>query len=87
MLAGKEARQLARELLAMTQEEFLVSFKGSPMKCAKLRGLKRNAAVLLGNAGIAADIEMLTGALNDADPIVREHIAWALARLERRVGE
>ena len=51
VLAGKDARQLARDLLAMTQEEFSVAFKGSPMKRAKLRGLKRNAAVVLGNVG------------------------------------
>jgi epoxyqueuosine reductase len=48
-LAGKDARTLARELLAMSQEEFSVAFKGSPMKRAKLRGLQRNAAVVLGN--------------------------------------
>ena len=53
VLAGKDARTLARELLAMTQEEFSVAFKGSPMKRAKLRGLKRNAAVVLGNVGTA----------------------------------
>ena len=51
VLAGKDARQLAHELLAMTQEEFSVAFKGSPMKRARLRGLKRNAAVVLGSAG------------------------------------
>ncbi len=28
---------------------FGTAFKGSPMKRAKLRGLKRNAAVVLGN--------------------------------------
>ena len=50
-IAGKDARTLARELLAMSQEEFSAAFKGSPMKRAKLGGLKRNAAVVLGNAG------------------------------------
>ena len=34
----------------MTHEEFEPRFKGSPMKRAKLRGLKRNAAVVSGNA-------------------------------------
>ena len=43
----------ARELLAMSQEEFSAAFKGSPMKRAKLSGLKRNAAVALGNIGHA----------------------------------
>ena len=48
-IAGKDARQLARDLLAMSQEEFSAAFKGSPMKRAKLAGLKRNATVVLEN--------------------------------------
>ena len=54
VIAGKEARQLARAMLAMTPEEFSAAFKGSPMKRAKLRGLMRNAAVVLGNIGRGA---------------------------------
>jgi epoxyqueuosine reductase len=48
-LAGRDARSLALELLAMSQSEFSAEFKGSAMKRAKLRGLQRNAAVVLGN--------------------------------------
>jgi epoxyqueuosine reductase len=48
-IAGKNARALARELLEMSQNDFSKAFKGSPMKRAKLRGLKRNAGVVLGN--------------------------------------
>jgi len=48
-LAGKDVRTLARELLEMSQESFSKAFKGSPMKRAKLAGLKRNAAVVLAN--------------------------------------
>jgi epoxyqueuosine reductase len=77
-IAGKDARQLARELLEMSQEQFSASFKDSPMKRAKLRGLKRNAAVVLGNVGTVEDADVLTCALNDFDPLVREHAAWAL---------
>ena len=44
-------RELAREILAMSDEDFRKAFTGSPMKRAKLRGLKRNAAVVLGNVG------------------------------------
>jgi epoxyqueuosine reductase len=50
-IAGKDARTLARELVAMTQDEFAEKFRGSPMKRAKLRGLKRNAVVVLENVG------------------------------------
>jgi epoxyqueuosine reductase len=83
-IAGKDARQLARELLQMTQGEFSAAFKHSPMKRAKLRGLKRNAAVVLGNVGTADDVNVLTRALDDEEPLVREHAAWALARIEAR---
>ena len=81
VLAGKDARTLARELLAVTQDEFSASFKNSPMKRAKLRGLKRNAVVVLGNVGTTDDVKALTRALNDPEPLVREHAAWALRRL------
>lgn len=83
-LGGKDARTLARDLLSMTQEEFSRAFKGSPMKRAKLRGLKRNAAVTLGNSGDARDVDALTRALDDAEPLVREHASWALETMRTR---
>ena len=49
--AGKDARSLAHEILAMDDEQFRTVFRGSAMKRAKLSGLKRNAAVVLENAG------------------------------------
>jgi epoxyqueuosine reductase len=64
----------------MSQEEFSAVFKGSPMKRAKLRGLKRNAAVVLRNVGTADDTDVLTRAL-DEEPLVREHTQWALGRI------
>lgn len=77
----KDARTLARELLAMGQPEFSAAFKGSPMKRAKLRGLKRNASVVVGNIGSEDDVPALTAALSDEEPLVRRHVAWALGRL------
>jgi epoxyqueuosine reductase len=56
-LAGKDAAALARDILAMSDEDFRTAFKGSPMKRAKLRGLKRNAALVLGNVGSAEDVD------------------------------
>ena len=72
VLAGKDARTLARELLGMTQTEFSAAFKGSPMKRAKLRGLERNAAVALGNLGTAEDVDVPTHALGCEAPIADE---------------
>ena len=85
VLAGKDARRLTRGILGMTQEEFRVGFKGSPMKRAKLRGLKRNAAVVLGNVGNenhAENVDALNRALDDPESLVREHAAWARARVQ-----
>jgi epoxyqueuosine reductase len=83
VLAGKDARTLAHNLLTMTQEQFSAAFKDSPMKRAKLRGLKRNAAIALGSVGTVEDIDVLTHALGDEEPLVHEHAAWSLARLSR----
>jgi hypothetical protein len=65
----------------MTQDEFSAAFRGSPVKRAKLRGLKRNAAVVLGNGGSADDVPALVAALSDDEPLVRSHAAWALGRV------
>lgn len=86
-LAGKDARQLARDLLELTQEEFRPAFRCSPMKRAKLRGLKRNAAVVLGNIGTAGDIELLERVRGEeSDAMVHEHAAWALNQLRARTA-
>ncbi len=48
-VAEKDAVTLARDILALDQEAFSAAFRKSPMKRAKLRGLQRNAAVVLEN--------------------------------------
>ncbi|HEX5387386.1 MAG TPA: hypothetical protein VFW66_11830 [Gemmatimonadales bacterium] len=64
----------------MSREEFAAAFKGSPMKRAKLRGLKRNAAVVLGNIGDERDADAQRQALDDPEPLVCEHAEWAVSR-------
>ena len=49
-IAGKDAATLARDILGLDQDAFSAAFRKSPMKRAKLRGLQRNAAVVLENA-------------------------------------
>jgi epoxyqueuosine reductase len=65
-------------LLALTEEEFRVRFRGSPIKRAKRRGLLRNVCVALGNLRDPVAAPALTVALGDAEPLVRGHAAWAL---------
>ena len=83
-IAGRDARQLAHEIVVLTKTEFSAAFKGSPMKRAKLRGLKRNAAVVLGNVGTREDADVRGRALDDDEPAVRESASWALRRLRAR---
>ncbi|MFQ5847622.1 MAG: tRNA epoxyqueuosine(34) reductase QueG [Candidatus Methylomirabilales bacterium] len=69
-------------LLSLTEEEFRRRFKGSPIRRAKRRGLLRNVAVALGNSGRVEAVPALTRALlEDAEPLVRGHAAWALGEI------
>jgi epoxyqueuosine reductase len=49
LIAQKNPRTLALEILAMEDDTLRAALKGSPMKRAKPRGLKRNAAVAVTN--------------------------------------
>lgn len=77
-----DTRAVARRILSMDDDSFRRDFKGSPMKRAKRRGLARNAATVLGNVGTADDVATLIAALDDPEPLVAEHAAWALERIE-----
>ena len=81
IIRNKDARTLAREILAMDEPTFRAAFKGSPMKRAKRRGLVRNSLVVLGNAANPDDVPVLLAALTDPEPLTREHAAWGLGRL------
>jgi epoxyqueuosine reductase len=48
-IAGKDAVTLATDILALDQEAFSAAFRKSPMKRAKLAGLRQNAVVVLNN--------------------------------------
>nr|WP_240978922.1 HEAT repeat domain-containing protein [Longimicrobium terrae] len=65
----------------MTQEDFSRRFKNSPIKRTKRRGLLRNVAVALGNWGAPEAVPALAIALNDEEPLIRGHAAWALGRI------
>jgi epoxyqueuosine reductase len=72
------------EELALTPQEFNQRFKGSPIKRAKRRGYLRNVAVALGNTGDRIALPVLQQALNDAEPMVREHAKWAIEKIEQQ---
>jgi epoxyqueuosine reductase len=69
------------DLARLDDDAFRPRFRRSPVKRAKRRGLLRNVAVALGNARDPAHRTVLERLAADRDPVVREHAAWALARL------
>jgi epoxyqueuosine reductase len=68
-------------LLRITEPEFRTRFRNSPLARPGWSGLRRNAAIVLGNRGDAAAELALIEALDDDDPLVRGAVAWALGRL------
>ncbi len=74
-------------LLSMTEEEFRLRFRRSPIKRTKMRGLLRNVCVALGNCGDRRAIPALIGALHDNEALVRGHAAWALGTLGSKEAE
>ncbi len=69
------------ELIRMDEEEFRKRFRKSPIKRAKRRGFLRNVAVALGNWGAPEAVPALSDALDDDEPLIRGHAAWALGRI------
>lgn len=69
------------ELLHIDERTYQDRFRHSAIKRAKRQGLRRNAAVALGNLRDARAVPALIGAINDGDPLVRGHAAWALGRI------
>ena len=71
-------------LLDLDDEGFRARFRNSPVKRAKRVGLQRNVCVALGNIGDPGAVPALARAVKSADPLVRQHAAWALGRLGGR---
>jgi epoxyqueuosine reductase len=69
------------ELLDMDEAEFKERYRKSPVKRAKWAGMRRNAAVALGNVGDPSAVPALVRALNSEPVLVRGHAAWALGRI------
>lgn len=71
------------DLWRRSDDDLRALLKGSAMKRAGVRRLRRNLAVALGNSGDPQAAEALEGSGEDtaADPLVREHIAWAVEKL------
>ena len=72
------------ELLALDDAGFKRRFAGTPMLRTKRRGILRNVCVALGNVGDRTALPGLARAGADHEPLIREHAAWAAARIADR---
>ncbi|HEB52042.1 MAG TPA: tRNA epoxyqueuosine(34) reductase QueG, partial [bacterium] len=72
------------DVLTMDEDRYQHEFVGTAMRRAKRSGLRRNAAIVLGNRGDPAALPALLTALTDPDPVVRGHAAWAIGRIDER---
>jgi epoxyqueuosine reductase len=68
-------------ILALTPQAFNARFRGTPLARAKRCGLLRNACIALGNQGDPAALPALCRALQDEEPLVREHAEWAIEQI------
>jgi epoxyqueuosine reductase len=69
-------------LAEMSAEEFRDKFRGSPIRRSKRTGLRRNAAIAMGNSGDQRFLSVLQKLAADEDSIVAESAIWAIGRLE-----
>lgn len=80
-------------LASLSEEEYREMFRGSSVKRTKWRGLVRNTCVALGNSSLrpgTASYSRVTKLLEELseseDPVIQEHAAWALQRLQPQAG-
>jgi epoxyqueuosine reductase len=74
-------RATLAELFAWTEDEFLQRSEGSAIRRSGYRRWLRNLAIALGNAPTTAGtLAALESRRDIEDPMVREHVLWALAQ-------
>jgi epoxyqueuosine reductase len=77
-------RATLADLFAWSEEEFLQRTEGSAIRRSGYERWLRNIATALGNAPTTPDVLAALESRSDIDnPVVREHVSWALARHQR----
>ena len=71
-------------LAEITPEDFRETFRGSPVRRAKLNGLRRNAIVAMANSKNEKFAVALERLATDPDATVSEHARWALEKLRQK---
>jgi epoxyqueuosine reductase len=68
-------------LAEMSVEEFRETFRSSPIRRAKRSGLRRNAAIAIGNSGNRQFLPLLEELVIDEDESVADSAHWAMKQL------
>ena len=76
-----EAHPRLEELLTLDDDAFRARFRQSAVWRTRRSGLLRNACIALGNIADRTSVPALAGALEDGEPLIRGHAAWALGRI------
>ena len=71
----------------MDEAGFKVAYGKSPINRTKRRGLLRNICVAMGNWGSRECIPVLQQAIDDPEPLVREHAVWAMEKIQSASGD
>jgi epoxyqueuosine reductase len=73
-----------RDYLSLSDDEFRLFFRNSPIKRIKRRGFLRNVCVALGNVGDSSDLAALECATTDSERLIAEHAKWAIHQIQSR---
>ena len=68
------------KILKISDEEFRVRFRKTPLWRSKRRGIVRNVLIVLGNLGHPDSLPFLKSALSDDDSMIRAMAVWAISQ-------
>jgi len=83
--AAFEPRHFApplEELAALTENDFRLRFRDSPIQRAKYAGFLRNVVIAMGNSGLGKFREPLERLASFPNHLVSDHARWALRQLD-----
>jgi epoxyqueuosine reductase len=70
------------QLATISEDEFRLQFRNSPVKRTKRTGIRRNAIIAMGNSKDPKLLPVLSELEHDPDPIIAEHASWAQTKLK-----
>lgn len=75
-----------KELIKITNREFKEQYGHMAGSWRGRNILRRNAIIALGNIKDKGSINLLKSTLKDSSPMIREYSAWALLKIDRKLG-